>query len=157
MIAGALLFARAHPRLLAAIAAVLLAVAVVTAAHLRGRADGVAEAAPKIAHAQDDAAARRIEAAGERDTAHRVEVVVEQRRLGEATVAALAAGAQRAGDADAPLDPERADRLLRHDLELCRLRPALGGCPGGGPAAEHAASGGAAVRDLPAAEPPDGG
>lgn len=43
--------------------------------------------------------------------------------------------ARAAPDADAPIDPSRADRLRAHDRELCRLRPTI--CSDGpdGPAA----------------------
>ena len=48
--------------------------------------------------------------------------------VAEATAAAETR-ARTADDADTPLDPDRAQRLHDHDRQLCRLAPAVAGCP----------------------------
>ena len=64
--------------------------------------------------------------------AQEVRVIIHEVR--EATHA-VEIEARAAPDADAPIDPSRADRLRAHDRELCRLRPTI--CSDGpdGPAA----------------------
>jgi len=95
---------------------------------LHGRAAGVAVERPKVEAARDDAAARGLEAQGERDSAARVEAF--QGRVGAAreTVTRLERDLQDTDDAEDPMDPVRADRLRAHDRELCRLAPQLEGC-----------------------------
>lgn len=113
-----------------------------------------AEAATAVAVA--DAAGRRLEVEGERLTAQRVDVVVRQAAAAQTATAALSAEAWSASDANLPLPSDRADRLRAHDRELCRLSPALTGCPAPAPAAD---AGGRrrALPDLPAARPADPG
>lgn len=77
--------------------------------------------------AVSDAAARGIEAAGERDTAARVDVVVRQIEAADRVAFSLTSDARIAIDAKDPLDPARARRLRAVDQQLCDARPAI--CP----------------------------
>ena len=81
----------------------------------------------EVATAANDAAARSLEAVGERETTRRVEVVVRQVREAETVTTELAIAANEAEDADTLLPPDRARRLGAHDDLLCRLSPGL--CP----------------------------
>ncbi len=74
-----------------------------------------------------EAAARGIEAAGERDTAARVDVVVRQIEAADRVAFSLTSDARIAIDAKDPLDPDRARRLRAVDQQLCDARPAI--CP----------------------------
>lgn len=96
-----------------------------------------------------DASARGIEAAGERDTATRVDVVVRQVAAADRAVFSLTSDARIAIDAKYPLDPDRARRLRDVDQQLCTARPAI--CPDYSPTALDAGDGDAA---LPPGRPP---
>lgn len=107
-----------------------------------GRRADRAEATAAAATA--DASARGIEAAGERDTAARVDVVVSQIAAADRAAFSLTSDAWIAIDAKDPLDPDRARRLRSVDQQLCAARPAI--CPdypsapsdaGGGDGALH--------------------
>lgn len=79
--------------------------------------------------AEAQVAARALEAAAR---GRQVESLEAFHRHNEAVARATATAetrARTADDADAPLDPARARRLRDHDRELCRLAPALAGCP----------------------------
>ncbi|MDI6623463.1 MAG: hypothetical protein QME55_01925 [Brevundimonas sp.] len=138
-----------------AILAVTLVVAIAAVGHglglrwdpfdMTGRRLRTAEARASIAAA--DAGARRLEAEGMADQARRLDHLHQQSVAVERMTALAAAQARSAHDASHPLDPARADRLHRHDRELCRLTPAL--C---GPApADPAAGGGQTLRAGPPA------
>lgn len=108
---------------------------------LKGRAAGVAAEKPKTEAAADLASANGHEAAGERQSAQRVDVVVHE---GEAAAAAIAAAIQQARsapDANDDLDPARADRLLGADERLCASAPELVSCARARPAAAAADAG----------------
>lgn len=104
----------------------------------------------RLAAAQAEAEAGRIEAVARRlETAASVEQSrgldrfhQQQTQTARATAVAVEQ-ARSADDADIPLETRRADRLRSHDRELCRIAPDLDGCSG---AAGPAGSGEAAVR-----------
>lgn len=75
--------------------------------------------------AQQDATARRIEAAGTVETLRRVEKVTIQIRAAEQIAFQSATAASEAPDANTPVDPARLDRLRLADDRLCQLRPAI--------------------------------
>ncbi|WP_312813057.1 hypothetical protein [Brevundimonas sp.] len=75
--------------------------------------------------AQQDATARRIEAAGTVETLRRVEQVTIQIRAAEQIAFQSATAAAEAPDANTPVDPSRLDRLRLADDRLCQLRPAI--------------------------------
>lgn len=91
------------------------------------------------AAAVSDAAARGIEAAGERDTAARVDVVVRQIEAADRVAFSLTSDARIAIDAKDPLDPDRARRLRAVDQQLCDARPAI--CPDNSAAPRDAGDG----------------
>lgn len=132
------------PRLIAAAAAVGVLLALAAGLYWKGRRDGVAQERPKTEAAAADAAAARLEARGERESAQRVEVVVRQREAAARSLAELSEKALKSEDADAPLSPDRADRLRAHDRELCLAAPAS--C-----AADHDAGRGGAGVPHPSA------
>jgi hypothetical protein len=92
---------------------------------LSGRRLRAAETRAAIAVA--DAGARRLETEGMADQARRLEHLHQQTVAVARVTAAASAQARSAHDASTPLDPARADRLLLHDRELCRLSPAVCG------------------------------
>lgn len=96
-----------------------------------------------------EASARGIEAAGERDTAARVDVVVRQVAAADRAVFSLTSDARIAIDANDPLDPDRARRLRDVDQQLCAARPAI--CPDYSPSPLNAGDG---VAALPPGRPP---
>jgi len=105
---------------------------VMTAGGLGFRFDPFDRAARRADHAEAAAAAaasnalaRTIEAAGERDTAARVDVVVRQIAAADRAVFSLTSDARIALDAKDPLDPDRARRLHDLDQQLCASRPAI--------------------------------
>jgi len=112
---------------------------------LAGRRLRTAEA--RLGTAVADAAARRLEVEGTADQARRLDHSHQQAAAVARVTADAAARARSAPDETTPLDPARADRLLRHDRELCRLAPAV--CDA--PAADPATGGDQAVRAGPAA------
>ena len=90
-----------------------------------------------------EAAARRLETQGGADQMRRLDQFHQREAtVGRVTAAALDQ-ARSAADAHQPLETDRADRLRRHDGELCGIAPDLDGCAG---AAGAAGSGDAAVR-----------
>jgi hypothetical protein len=108
---------------------------------LANRAD---QAVATAAAAVSDASARGIEAAGERDTAARVDVVVRQQAAADSAVFSLTSDARIAIDANDPLDPDRARRLRLVDQQLCAARPSI--CPDDSATAGDAGNGGAALQ-----------
>lgn len=107
-----------------------------------GRRADQAEAT--AAAATSDASARGIEAAGERDTAARVDVVVRQIAAADRAAFSLTSDARIAIDAKDPLDPARARRLRDVDQQLCAARPTI--CPDAPAAPLNAADGDAALH-----------
>lgn len=102
------------------------------------------EAAEARAAAGDvEATSRRLEAQGGADQLRRLDQFQHQRTAVERTTATAVEQARNADDSEVPVDPGRADRLRRHDGELCRLAADLDGCAG---AAAPAGSGVATVR-----------
>ncbi|MFN3879378.1 MAG: hypothetical protein ACK4MH_13475 [Brevundimonas sp.] len=95
------------------------------------------------AAAQAQAEARRIETAGAAAQAVRVDHYQHRTTAVDRATATAVAQARSADDADYSLEHRRADRLRRHDRELCRLAPDLDGCAG---AVDVAGSGATAVR-----------
>ncbi|WP_425982813.1 hypothetical protein [Brevundimonas sp. TWP1-2-1b1] len=95
------------------------------------------------AAAQAQAEARRIETAGAAAQAVRVDHYQHRTTAVERATATAVAQARSADDADYSLEHRRADRLRRHDRELCRLAPDLDGCAG---AVDVARGGATAVR-----------
>ncbi|WP_406851493.1 hypothetical protein WEU32_07715 [Brevundimonas sp. BH3] len=75
--------------------------------------------------AQQDATARRIEAAGTVETLRRVEQVTIQIRAAEQIAFQSATAAAEAPDANTPVDTSRLDRLRLADERMCQLRPAI--------------------------------
>lgn len=102
------------------------------------------EAEATAAAAISDASARGIEAAGERDTAARVDVVVRQIAAADRAVFSLTSDARIAIDAKDPLDPDRARRLRDVDQQLCAARPAI--CPDYSSTTHDAGGGGDALH-----------
>lgn len=90
-----------------------------------GRAD---RAEARARAAERDAAARTLEVEGEvalrRSTATRAHAAA----AANAATAVTLNEARTVDDASTLLDPGRADRLRRHDDQLCRLSPDLEGC-----------------------------
>lgn len=80
-------------------------------------------------NATSDADARGIESTGERDSARRAAAAAERAADAAQSVAALAQTARTAPDANDLIPADRVARLRAHDDELCRLDPALVGCP----------------------------
>lgn len=114
-----------------------------------GRRIQTAEAAATAA--ASDASARRIEAAGARDTTTRVEVVLQQAAAAEQAAFSLTSDARIAIDAKDPLDPDRSRRLRDFDDQLCAIRPAI--CADSGDAAPPG-NAGDRDRTLPSGRPP---
>lgn len=128
-------FASPFGGLLAAAVFIIFAVVLIMAAGGLGfRFDPLGSTARRADQAEatavaaaSDAAARGIEAAGERDTAARVEVVVRQVAAADRAAFSLTSDARIAIDAKDPLDPARVRRLRDFDEQLCNARPAI--CP----------------------------
>jgi len=97
--------------------------------------------------AQQDATARRIEAAGTVETLRRVEQVTIQIRAAEQIAFQSATAAAEAPDANPPVDPARLDRLRLADERLCQLRPAI--CADAAPSTDS----GSGHQIVPAASP----
>lgn len=113
---------------------------------LAQRAD---QAEATAAAAVSDGAARGIEAAGERNTAARVDIVVRQIQAADRVAFSLTSDARIAIDAKDPLDPDRARRLRAVDQQLCDARPAI--CPDDSTTAHDAGDG---DRTLHPGRPP---
>lgn len=75
--------------------------------------------------AETDAAARRSEAEGAVDQIRRLDEIHQQTVAIARATALTTTQARSAQDAEIPIDPDRAARLLRHDGELCRLAPTV--------------------------------
>lgn len=99
-----------------------------------------------------DALARRLETEGLADQARRLDQSHQQAVAVTRATAEATTQARSARNASTPLDSARADRLLRHDRELCRLAPAV--CAPASPGT--AAGGDSTVRAGPSAADPDG-
>ncbi|WP_309091083.1 hypothetical protein [Phenylobacterium sp.] len=116
----------------------------------KGRMEGSARERPKVDAALARAAVAGLEARAERDSAHRVEVVVRRRDVAARTVTQLTQDAMTSEDAHAPLAADRASRLRDHDRQLCLAAPELAGCAadpdaaGSQPAVRHTPASGAA-------------
>ena len=82
----------------------------------------------RAAVAESDAAARTLEAEGEVALRRQASARTETTAAAQAATAVTLNEARTADDASTPLDTGRADRLRRHDDELCRLAPRLDGC-----------------------------
>lgn len=94
----------------------------------KARQDGVASQAPKIEAATDQAVTNGLETEGARAATALEAAAASQRQAARETLAALRSAALAAGDANAPLPTDRADRLHAADRGLCDARPALAGC-----------------------------
>lgn len=81
-----------------------------------------------IVQARAGAAARTAEAEGQAGQVVRLDDALETLRSLDRVTFQSARTARTADDAALPLSPDRADRLRRHDRELCRISPGLGGC-----------------------------
>lgn len=136
--------------------ALLIGFALLTIAALNGfgfrfdpfnQAEARADRAEQTAaHAESDASARGIEAAGAADTTTRVEVVLQQAGAAQRILTPFTSEAKAAPDANAPLDPARAARLRDVDEQLCAVRASLCAGPAGDAATPgHAGDGAAAV------------
>lgn len=101
--------------------------AAVLGLYWKGRFDAAARSAARIEAAQAAAVVARLEAAGQREMAGRVEIVVRQKDVAAAALTDLAATATKARDADEPLDPHRVARLREFDSRLCE-QAELAGC-----------------------------
>lgn len=84
--------------------------------------------------AETDAVARRSEAEGAVDQIRRLDEIHQQTLAVARATALTTTQARSAQDAEIPIDPDRAARLLRHDGELCRLAPAVCSSPATDPA-----------------------
>ena len=122
------------PRLILLGGAAAIVLTAAAGLYWKGRHDDAAVQRPNIEAAQAQAAVAGAEAAGEKQSAQRVELVVRQREAAGATVAEIIPKALNAEDAHAPLDPARADRLRAADDQLCLAAPDLAGCSAPGDA-----------------------
>lgn len=113
-----------------------------------------AETERRADRAEQDAAARAIEAEGRGRQTDRLRDFHQQSRAVDRATIAAEQKARSADDADTPLDDAVARRLDDHDRELCRLSPRLGGCAA---SADAAAGSRGAVRPGAVAAPGDGG
>jgi hypothetical protein len=90
--------------------------------HRRARAEQRAEIAER------QASVAQLETRGARESVARSDVTARRREAASAVVTALQTAAQHSEDADAPLAPDRARRLLAADRRLCQLGQDLVGC-----------------------------
>jgi|SRR5246127_342856 len=95
--------------------------------------------ADTVAKAEDHAAVADLNTQGVKLSVGRVKAAVAVQQSAAALARQYRAEAQAAGDANAPLDPDRAQRLRDADDRLCRMDPSLDGCAanrdaGGSPA-----------------------
>ncbi|MDP1872544.1 hypothetical protein [Phenylobacterium sp.] len=110
---------------LALLAAGVVGIAMILAiVFLAGRRD----AAPAIETATDKAVSAELEGEGADLAADLAEALHQQSLAQQQALSALERAAIQAEDADAPLDPARADRLRAHDDQLCGTAPHLDGC-----------------------------
>lgn len=112
--------------IVAALMALIIAatLAMLTLVFLAGRRD----AAPAIETAEDQAVSAELEGEGADLAADLAEALHQQSLAQQRALSALERAAIQAEDADAPLDPARADRLRAHDDQLCGAAPHLDGC-----------------------------
>lgn len=96
------------------------------ALYWNGRHDEAKVAAPKIEHADDNAAARGLEAQGAQESTARVETTLRTARAVQEKTHDYVTEARAAGPG-APLDAASARRLRAHDQFLCHTSP--GACP----------------------------
>lgn len=122
------------PRLMLMLAASGSVLAAGAGLYWKGRHDDAVRERPKIAAAQAQARVAGLEAEGARDSAHRVELVIRQRDAAASVIARLIPKALTSEDAHAPLYPDRAQRLLDADRQLCLTAPDLAGCAPSGDA-----------------------
>lgn len=87
------------------------------------------------AQGRAEAAARRLETRGGEDQMRRLDQFHQREAAASQATAVILDQARSAADAHQSLESDRADRLRRHDVELCRIAPDLDGCAGAaGPA-----------------------
>lgn len=84
--------------------------------------------ADKLAHAEDKATVADLNTQGVKQSESRIRVTVDAQQAAGQLAATFQAQALAAGDAHAPLDPDRTARLLANDASLCQLDPDLTGC-----------------------------
>lgn len=113
-----------------------------------------AEMERRADRAEQDAAARTIEAEGRGRQTDRLRDFHQQSRAVDRATITAEQKARSADDADTPLDDAVARRLDDHDRELCLLSPRLGGCAA---STDAAAGSRGAVRPGAVAAPGDGG
>jgi hypothetical protein len=75
------------------------------------------------------AAVASLETEGARRSAGQAAAATARREAASAAALNLTVHALKSETARAPLDPDRAARLLANDRELCRTAPELAGCP----------------------------
>lgn len=95
--------------------------------HLQARRLEAAE--QRLGRAEAEVAARSLETAGRAGQVKSLDAFHRQSQAVAEATAAAETRARTADDADTPLDPDRAQRLHDHDRQLCRLAPAVAGCP----------------------------
>jgi hypothetical protein len=122
------------PRLILILVAIATVLSAAGALYWKGRHDDAVRERPKTEAALAKAAVAGLETQGAQQSAQRVEVVVRQRDAANAVVAQLMPKALKSEDANAPLDPARADRLRDADRQLCVTSPGLAGCAPSGDA-----------------------
>lgn len=112
--------------IIAALVGVIIAatLAMLALVFLAGRRD----AKPAIEAATDQAVSAELEGEGANLAAGLAEALHQQSLAQQRALSALERAAIQAEDADAPLDPARADRLRAHDDQLCGAAPHLDGC-----------------------------
>lgn len=89
----------------------------------------------KVAAAEDKAAVASLTTQGVKQSEQRVKITLATQQDAATLASRYRAEAEAAGDAHAPLDPDRAARLRAGDEQLCKLDPGLcaaGGDAGGG-------------------------
>jgi len=88
----------------------------------------------RAAAAAADAAGRRLEVEGAAHQTRRIEAAHQQAVAVAGTTGQATLEARNSHDAEIPLDPDRAARLVSHDRELCRLAPDVCSAPAPDPA-----------------------
>jgi hypothetical protein len=122
------------PRLILILVAIATVLSAAGGLYWKGGHDDAVRERPKTEAALAKAAVAGLEAQGAQQSAQRVEIVVRQRDAANAVVAQLTPKALKSEDANAPLDPSRADRLRDADRQLCVSAPGLAGCAASGDA-----------------------
>jgi hypothetical protein len=95
--------------------------------YVKGRSAGIAQERPRTEAALDNAAARDMEAKGERQSAEKLAVIVRRQSEGSAALGLAIEQARSAPDATEKLSADRAARLRAADAQLC-LGAQLRGC-----------------------------